>query len=147
MSSYGAYYYNSAKPDAKADESRSPGYAKADDRPVTAAASRYQNRRRSITPPDGERRVPYYQEMERPRNPGANDERSRHAYSDRPGTAYVPPNQSAVMPTDSPSAGRNQERKRLDSPDPSMLSDISEPELRPENSTVDYYTYSKCLQR
>ncbi|XP_067949875.1 uncharacterized protein [Watersipora subatra] len=141
MASHGAYYYNTGKTDNKSDagssrrESPTPrSYA---DRPVTAARF---GRRRSITPPPDERKVPYYQEIERPRNPGSHDERSHNMHSERPMTAQAPRANIAA-----PEA--HEAVERANSPDPSELSEISEPEIRPNYTTVDYYTYSKCLER
>lgn len=150
MSSYGAYYYSSAKPESRTDapsrreEVRSPAPSgRYSDRPGTAARG-YQ-KRRSITPPDGERGrpVPYYQqEMERPGNPGSNQERTYQDY--RPVTAYQPASSNQPF---TPQEARPPERKRAESPDPSIFSEISEPEIKPNYSSVDYYTYSKCLER
>lgn len=155
MASYGAYYYSTSKPEPRADapsrreEVRSPPPpSRFGDRPGTAA--RHYQRRRSITPPDGERArsVPYYQqEMERPGNPGSTQERGGAGgvyYDQRPVTAYQPVPQNTPY---TPPATRPQGRKRPDSPDPSVFSEISEPEIKPNYSPVDYYTYSKCLER
>lgn len=145
MSSYGAYYYSSAKPEGKVEGRSSPPPTRYGDRPGTA--SRFQ-RRRSVTPPDGERRVPYYQEMERPKNPGSTDQKLHSSYlAERPVTAvpYISPR--TAPPPQSASPTRPPERKRAESPDPSIVSDLSEPEIKPNYSTVDYYTYSKCLER
>ena len=144
MSSYGAYYYNTGKQggtDASSRRSESPPPGRYADRPGTAA--RFGARRRSITPPESERRIPYYQEVERPRNPGSHDERSHTSHIERPSTAYVPPMATAAASVAAPVS----EPDRADSPDPSEVSDITEPEIKPNYSTVDYYTYSKCLER
>lgn len=150
MSSYGAYYYNTGKNDARGEggpRRESPPPAT---RPGTAA--RFGARRRSITPPDGERRPPYYQEVERPRNPGSFDERNHTSYTERPTTAYhphhAPPTAvTSIQPLPPEPVGRQPEMQRPDSPDLSEVSEVSEPEIMPNYCTVDYYTYSKCLER
>lgn len=142
MSSYGAYYYNTGKGGSDGGGRRDSPTSL---RPTTA--SRAGARRRSITPPDGERRPPYYQEVERPRNPGSHDERSHASYMERPKTAYNSNAPSAAAPSQQDLSVQQAERARADSPDLSIVSDISEPQISPNYSTVDYYTYTKCLER
>lgn len=157
MASYGAYYYSGGRPEtrqeahrpdavSKKEEVRSPAPSRYD-RPKTPGT--YSSRRRSPSP-SSEERVPYTSvtyDQERPRNPGSMEERERAvtaSYGDRPTTAYNSINQSS---TEVRQISRPPERVRPASPDVSIFSEITEPEIKPDYTTVDFYTYSKCLER
>lgn len=144
MASYGAYYYSGTRPetrDARSDIPARKEENKYTERPKTPAAY---TRRRSITPPDLDRRPGY--DIERPKNPGYVDERLTTSYGERPMTSYVPP-QTATPYT--PPPNRPPERNRAASPAMSLLTELSEPSeaIKPNCTTVDFYTYAKCIER
>lgn len=153
MASYGAYYYSGTRPETRADprsdapskkeEIRPPIVNRYTERPKTPAYTR----RRSITPPDTERK-PAYLEQERPKNPAAPytsvEDRATTSYGERPTTSYVPPQTAALY---TPPPARPPERKRAESPTVSIYSELTEPEIKPNYTNVDFYTYSKCLER